>query len=1170
LRPVKPFKESSTDAPIRRFSIDIRRSAALAYTALSTLSTVGGYSQRPQLRKFQLSFDRRRIPVKVINSLLEANEHRKKPGSRRNGWNSSMIVARKAGLAIGLLVSLANAAFGQTAAITGTVKDPSGGAIAGVEVTATQTATNEKRSATTGKDGSYVISLLPIGDYDVTAAISGFKTEQRSLELHVSDRSTLDFSLSIGAVSDKILVTGEAPLVQAESSSTGEVVDNKRIEEVPLNGRQFQNLAELVPGVNDPAFGSSLGFRGGINIDGAREEENGFMLDGVDIVENVVKSVALRPSVDFVDEFKVDTGTYSAEYGIFGGGQVRATTKSGTNAVHGTLFEFVRNSAFDAKNFFDPAGPIPGYRRNNFGGTIGGPIKKDRTFIFGGEESLISRQSETRDASVPTLANLEGNFAGSAPIKNPSTGQPFPNNIIPSSLISPVSEKIIQQYPAPNLPGGTLGKNYVSTPEDINNISQFTVKVDHLISDKDHLSGRYIFYNDYELDPFDVFSGITNLPFYGRDDYQRSQNAAISDTHIFTSSLVGELTLGYLRYHQLRENVSHENWPQIWGIEGTTTNLPPDAGGVPAVLVTGYDSIGKTNLPTDRVDTNYSVTPTLTWNKGRHTIKFGGTGNNYSTMRLNNGNGLGTYTFTGQYTGNSVADLLLGDTAKASRALGDSRNPMFNSAYALFVQDDWKVSKNLTLNLGLRYDLQSPLRSADNRLVTMNLVTGAIELAGDPGTRRDIGSLINPASAAYNPAIASAASGITFVNLGTSNISSFSKDDFTPRLGLAYRLLGNDKLVLRTGFGIFINDLLGQYGQSGWNSFPYFVSQTFNGSPTVPNINIASPFAGTGASTISPQAIMPNWKSSYIKTYNFGIQASPFRNVLLDIGYAGSDSTHLPATLNINQPAPSPTGSVASRRPYPQYGNISYTDDSATANYNSLQVLAEKRYSSGLEIALAYTWSKSLDTVGDGTDDTSAPPYVYYWRQTMYGPSSFNVPQRVTLSYVYLLPFGPGKKYLAGVNGPAKWFVGGWQLSGIGTFESGRPFTLLISKDQNNTGGSSIDRPNLIGNPYDIPGGQSPNEWFNPAAFALPAFGTDGNLGRNTLVGPRYDSLDVSLIKNNRIAESMSLQFRAEIFNSLNHVNFDLPSNLIDSAQAGQIYSAEPSRQIQLGLKFLF
>jgi hypothetical protein len=321
--------------------------------------------------------------MRMRSSLLKAGER-----------NSSWTFLRKLSLWIGLCVSFAHPAFSQTAAITGTVTDQSGGAIAGVQVTATQTATAQRRSATTDKSGNYVLSLLPIGEYQVTAAQSGFKTDVRNVELRVGDRSSVDFNLAVGAVSDEVVVTGSAPLVQSESSSTGAVVENKRIEEVPLNGRQFQNLALLVPGVSDPAFGSSLGFRGGINVAGTRAEMTAFLLDGVDIVENVVKSLSYRPSVDFVEEFKVDTGTYSAEFGRAAGGQVRATTKSGTNRLHGTLFEFVRNSMFDAKNFFDSGtAPIPAYRRNNFGGTLGGPIVKNRTFIFGGYEGLVSRQA---------------------------------------------------------------------------------------------------------------------------------------------------------------------------------------------------------------------------------------------------------------------------------------------------------------------------------------------------------------------------------------------------------------------------------------------------------------------------------------------------------------------------------------------------------------------------------------------------------------------------------------------------------------------------------------------------------------------------------------------------------------------------------------------------------
>ena len=1072
--------------------------------------------------------------------------------------------------ATGLSLVAVAPAFCQTGAVSGTVTDPTGAAISGVQITATQPATAQKRLTRTDRNGQYVISLLPVGEYEISAAQPGFKTDVRTVGLRVGDRSSVDFALALGNVSEQVIVNSEAPLVQAESSSTGAVVENKRIEEVPLNGRQFQNLALLVPGTTDPAQGSSLGFRGGINVAGTRAEMTGFTLDGVDIVENLVKALSFKPSVDMIQEFKVDTSTYSAEYGRTAGGQVRASTKSGTNELHGTLFEFVRNSAFDAKNFFDsPTDPIPGFRRNNFGGTAGGRIVKNRTFFFGGYEGLISRQAQTRTATVPTPSMLSGDFSGLKKIVDPATGAAFANNIVPASQINPVSAKIIQQYPAPNLPGSTV-RNYVSSPTDVRNIHQFTTRIDHQLTDSDSLFGRYSFNNDFELDPFDVFSGITNLPFYGRDDYQRGQSATISDTHVFSPDLIGNISIGYNRFKQIRTNVSHDNYPQIWGIQGTTTNLNEESGGVPAVIVTGFDSIGKSNLPSDRVDTTYQLIGSITWNKGAHTFKFGGDANNYSTMRLNNGGGLGSYTFSGQYSGNAVADLLLGYPSKTSRALGDTRNPLFSRAFAAYVQDDWKITRRLTFNLGVRYDLQTPLVSADDRLVSFEPSTGTILLAGDPSIRRDIGSLINPGSAAYNPSLAALAKNIPTRNLGTRNTYNFSKHDFAPRVGLAYRLFGSDRVVLRAGYGIFFNGLLGQYGQTGWNSFPYFISQTFNGNATTPNLNIAAPFASSGAATISPAGIMPHWKSSYVQSYNFGIQASPFRNVVVDIGYAGSVSTHLPATTNLNQPAPSPTGSVASRRPYPQFGNISYLDASASANFNSLQVLIERRFSRGLELAASYTYSKSLDTVGDGAGDVSAPPYAFNVRGTMYGPSSFDERQRLVLSYVYELPFGAGKKYLGGARGIGGWLASGWELSGIGTFDSGRPFTAVISKDQSNTGGSNIDRPNLVGDPFSVPGGQTVDHWFNTAAFALPAFGTLGNVGRNTLVGPRFDNIDFSLLKNSRIGENRNLQFRAEIFNILNHPNFDLPNHTIDSAQAGGIFSAEASRQIQLAMKFVF
>lgn len=606
-----------------------------------------------------------------------------------------LAVPPKTTLAVGLLVVLARAAFGQTAAISGVVRDQSGGAISGVEIAATQTATAQKRATLTDKNGNYVLSLLPIGDYQIVAAHPGFKTDVRTAQLRVGDRSSVDFDLALGDVAEKVLVSAEAPLVQAESSSTGAVVDNKRIAEIPLNGRQFQNLALMVPGTTDPAPGSSLGFRGGINVAGTRSEMTGFTLDGVDIVENLVKALSFKPSVDTIQEFRVDTSTYSAEYGRTAGGQVRATTKSGTNQLHGTLYEFVRNSAFDAKNFFDsPTAPIPGFRRNNFGGTAGGPIVKNRTFIFGAYEGLISRQAQTRTATVPTTAQLSGNFAGSKTIIDPFTGAAFPGNIIPSSQFSPVSTKIIEQYPVPNSPGSAV-RNYVSSPTDVRNIHQFTSRVDHTFSSKNSIFGRYSFNDDFELDPFDVFSGITNLPSYGRDDYQRAQSALISDTHVFTPALIGQLSLGYNRFKQIRTNVSHENYPAIWGIQGTTTNLNEESGGVPAVILTGYDSLGKSNLPSDRVDTTYQAIGSLTYIRGSHTIKVGGDGNGYSTMRLNNGGGLGSYTFSGQYSGNAVADLLLG-----------YRMPLSKESFEELMQVYWEGREHGNFESGIRMALQ--------------------------------------------------------------------------------------------------------------------------------------------------------------------------------------------------------------------------------------------------------------------------------------------------------------------------------------------------------------------------------------------------------------------------------------------------------------------------------
>ncbi len=540
-------------------------------------------------------------------------------------------------------------------------------------------------------------------------------------------------------------------------------------------------------------------------------------------------------------------------------------------------------------------------------------------------------------------------------------------------------------------------------------------------------------------------------------------------------------------------------------------------------------------------------------------------------MRLNNGGGRGDFRFTGEYSGNGLADLLLGYPRQTSRSLGDTRNPLWSESLAMFLQDDWKVTPRLTLNLGVRYDLQTPYRSAHDRLTRFDPDTGQMEIAGKASVRRDIGRVDNPISPYYNAELAKLAAQIQIVDIGRRTTYDFDRNDFAPRVGLAYRLMNNDRLVVRSGFGIFYNQLGGTTAQVGWNSFPFFISQTFNASLPAPNISIEDPFPGSlAASSISPASVTRHYRTGYVQHYNLGFQFQPWNDILVETTYAGSASSKLSATTNINQPLiASATGTVASRRPYKAFGNISYLDSTASANFNSLQMRVEKRYSNGFTLAAAHTWSKSIDTFNDGDGD-SGPPDNYNIRGTMRGASTSDLRHRFVTSYVYELPFGNGKRFLKNASGVAGWLAGGWQISGLTTMQSGRPFTVVLSTDTANIGTTGNQRPLQIGDP-NLPSDQrSADHWFNTAAFGIPARGTFGNVGRNSLTGPSFSNSDLSLIKNNQIRESTKVQFRAEVFNLLNHPNLHLPERQIDSQTAGKIFAAEFSRQIQFGLKVIY
>src|SRR5262245_19437049 len=557
-----------------------------------------------------------------------------------------------------LAFSICAAGQSTTGTVQGTVKDQSGAVLPGVEITVLNLATNQSRSTITNERGDYTVPQIAAGAYSVTASPPGFKTEVRQrIEIQVDQRARIDFALEVGQLTDKVLVTEEAPLVQATSASLGSVVDNLKIQQLPLNSRDFEKLALLVPGATPPQPGSSLAFRGGITIGGANERGNNFTLDGISNTTHNVFTYVYKPSVDEIQEFKVQPNAYDAEAGRGEGGQVIVTTKSGSNAFHATLFEFIRNDKLDARNFFDiEKSP---FKRNQFGGNLGGPIEKNKTFFFFNYEGLRLRQTDTRTATVPTLAMRNGDFSAVAGgVRDPLTGQNFPNNVIPTDRISAIGKKMVDFWPKPNLPGDV--RNFVASPVSPDDSNQFTARVDRTFSPKDNVFARYSIYKDHFLDAFNQQSGISNLPGYARDDYQKNQAVTISYTHVVSPNLLTTAKAGLSRLLQDRQPQDKTNYVPLLGIPGLYI---ADAGitGVPDIRANGVERIGNpSNLPQGRSDMHYQYVDTTNWTKGNHSMKFGVDYARMEIFRRSWGNDRGTYNFDNRYSGQGFGDLLLG------------------------------------------------------------------------------------------------------------------------------------------------------------------------------------------------------------------------------------------------------------------------------------------------------------------------------------------------------------------------------------------------------------------------------------------------------------------------------------------------------------------------------
>ena len=1041
-----------------------------------------------------------------------------------------------------------------TATVVGVVRDSSGAVVVGARVTARDEGTNIAHEAVTGDEGGYTIPLLTPGVYSVSAEAPNFRrTVQRGITLQVDQKARIDLALELGQVTDLIEVTADAVLTETESASVGTVIDNQKVVDLPLNGRQFYSLAFLAPGTFPPVQNSTNGFRGGFNVAGSSEISNNFTLDGITDNNGSINGPSFRPSIDAIGEFKLLTGVYPAEYGHNSGGQVVVTTKSGSNSLHGTAFDFLRNQVMDAKNYFTPAGPLPAFRRNQFGATLGGPVVHDKTFLFLSYEGFRLSQQVTALATVPTADMLAGNFSSLAALANPvlirdpATGQPFAGNLIPASRLNAVGRALAGYYPSPTNAtpiGQAPTNNYTFDEARLENLDQATVRLDHTFSARDSLYSTLNYFNDPSFEPSNSLCSSRVLPGFGCHVGLTTQLYGLVENHVFAPNLINEARIGYDRLRQPRiQQDSGINFDSQFGITAFYGSVP-DNGGLPATSVTSYSALGgATNLPQDRQDNTYQFVDTVIWNRGRHSVKFGVDitrfGSNYQFVSSSRGSFNFTNTSGGPTSGYGLADLLLGLPASTSR------NPYAPKAYprttaaAVYAQDDFKLTNNLTLNYGLRWELNTPANDKYGINSSLNPATGQLVYPG--------------------------------LNGYPHNLYQTDWNDFGPRLGLAWRPLHDDKTVIRAGAGIFYNAQATNNGLSNMLANPPFRQpQTFTSSVASP-ISLSSPFpTANGALTNTLTAINRDFRTATVSQWSFGVQRQITANLALDVSYFGSKGTHLPINYNINQPAPGPgtAAQVNARRPYPAWGNIGWIESVANSDYDSLQAKLEKRYSHGISFLTSYTFGRSIDDSPGISTSSAASSSTTQNSQNLRGSrglSDFDVRHRFVFSPVYDLPFGKGRPFLS--QGLLSKALGGFQVSGILALQTGNPLTASYSGNISNTY-NNTDRPNAIGDPNTGP--QTVTQWFNTAAFAKPAANSFGNEGRNVIQGPGLKNLDFTLARRFQVGERLTIRFRAELFNSLNHPNFNFPSATADSSSFGAIPSALDPRQVQLALKAIF
>jgi hypothetical protein len=1159
-------------------------------------------------------------------------------------------------------------ASGPTGTVTGTIKDPSGAVIPKAHVIVTNEETNAARSAQTNDDGDYTVALLPIGRYRVAVECAGFRRSVlRGVIVDVDQTVRVDFALHVGAITEEVRVTDTPPIVQTDTSTLGQVVNERLVEDLPLNQRNFLSFALLVPGAQLPTQGSENSTQGGsFNVNGARDQSNNFMLDGVDNNDPYLNQYVALPSIDAIQEFKVQSGDYSAEFGHASGAQINMVLRSGTNAFHGGLFEFLRNRTMDAKNYFDlpdctaslvasdiACASIPRFDRNQFGGTLGGPLRKDKTFFFFSDEQLRLRQATTREATIPSQTQWQAAEALAGII---TTFMPCPAATGPCVNGMASGMSVMNLYPAANVVTNvgsdlTTSNTFLSAPVIDESLNLISVKVDEQANPNDRISMHYSLTDENRFDPFDPVNSFTSLPGYGSDTSVFGQNAGVDWTRVFRSSLVNEFRLGFTRMGATFLQQNHGvNIESQLGFPDALTN-PIDLGapninlsanltsqqcGNPNGCSISFNGIGAPiQYPENRRDNTYQISDNLAWTVRQNQFKIGADFRRFQLGNYIDYEARGDWFFQGQtmdgllqqfyyngliqnpYPCNGtplnysipgipnpnidvgacvLAQLLLGIPDNAIDASGTTNSDLLSHGVSAYVQDDIHVVPRFLLNVGLRYEFNTPPVEAHNQF-SVPVLTPCPETSCIPFAA-------------------------TYTQAGTDGIPRATyyptRRDIAPRIGIAWRPMKSERWVVRSAYGIFYDEAIGQINVFPRANPPLYDIAAFcqtvgcqeSGPPACPGgLCYVQDIFNQPGYTSQSEMIDPHFRDGYMQQWNLDLQYELMPNWMIDLAYVGSKGTHLTTFIDRNQQNP------VTGYPFSQFSSIFYIESASASSYHSMQFRTERRVTRGLAFLGAYTWSRSIDDLSNifGGSVGSGQPQNSQNLRGDNGPSDFNATHRLSFSAVYNLPFD---RFRAKNSTWSKALLANWQAGGIFSAQSGSPFTVVLAGAPSAAAAAfgNPERPNLVGNPNKPgqvdanPTCQAPTQirttqnWFNQCAFETPnqnqftdALGNPisvyeyGTEGRNALIGPAFADLDFSLSKSFPLhVDSQRVLLRAEVFNLLNHPSFDTPYHVLNMTPCvpsnglscaaenfGAIlsvnsYGNKPPRQIQMSFKYNF